>query len=392
MRIGILNNHSKTQQGAYQFSMSVIDALSQDSRHHYIVLNVDSGARLYNSKNLSTFLIPPESSFIDKTKNRMSRYSSLIYKSSPYGGYKNIHDIGLDLLVALPAASLFGIYINVPQVVCIHDMMFRFYPNLPEFPLYEKLRRSFVFRKSVHSAVLCVVESECGKKHVNNFLGLPKDRIKVISYIPPPYIYEYKNMEFQRVNHFLSNYGLPKRYLFYPAQFWKHKNHEKLLIAIHLIKEKNKVEIPIVFIGSKKGNYKNVLSLIKRLNLENQVWVLGYVSEEEVVALYKGATALVFPSLFGPTNLPPIEAIALNIPIICSGIFDMPKQVGEAGVFFNPFDPKDMAQKIYKVWNDEAFRNTIVEKCRIQAMSIMPEIHTKKWINVVNDALDLIHI
>jgi glycosyltransferase involved in cell wall biosynthesis len=372
--------------------MSVINALSKDSTHHYIVLNVDPDARLYNSKNISTFFISTGLSFMERMKYRISRYSSLLYKPSPYGSYKRIHDIGLDLLVALPAASLFGIYINVPQVVCIHDMMFRFYPNLPEFTFHEKLRRSFVFQKSVKSAVLCVVESECGKKHVNNFLGLPKDRIKVIPYIPPPYIYEYKNMEPSRVNHFLSNYELPKRYLFYPSQFWKHKNHEKLLIALHLIKKKNSEEIPIVFIGSEKGNYKNVLSLIKRLNLGNQVWILGYVSDEEVVALYKGATALVFPSLFGPTNLPLIEAIVLNTPVVCSGIFDMPKQVGEAGVFFNPFDPKDIAQKIYKVWNDDAYRKEIVDKCRKQAMLLTPEIYTKKWVNVVNDALDLIHI
>jgi len=387
MLIGILNNRSRMMQGAYQYSLGVIDGLTKDKNHNYFVLNVDSGSKQYTSENVRTIVLPSEARSIIKVARRCAVFFNIPF---PYGSYQTVKDLDLDLIVATPAASLVGIYVGLPQIVCIHDMMYRFYPDLPEFPLRERIRRNYVYRKSVRSAVFCVVDSMCGKEHVSKFLGLSEERIKIIPFTPAPYIYRYKDMSSRSVNDLLSSYDLPQDYLFYPAQFWRHKNHEGLLKALYLIKEGHGDSIPVVFAGSKRNNHHNVISLINSLGLEKQVQILGYVPDKTIVALYKAARALVFPSLFGPTNIPIAEAMVLGVPVICSGIFGMPEQVGDAGIMFDPLDPADIADKIYKVWQDKALRETLVERGYDRSASFAPEIYSEKWSRLVNEALEII--
>jgi glycosyltransferase involved in cell wall biosynthesis len=80
------------------------------------------------------------------------------------------------------------------------------------------------------------------------------------------------------------------------------------------------------------------------------------------VALYKKAVALVSPSLFGPTNIPPLEAMILDTPVVCSNLFFMPQQVGDAGLLFDSFNVEDIAKKIYRIWVDKDSRQKLIKK------------------------------
>lgn len=71
---------------------------------------------------------------------------------------------------------------------------------------------------------------------------------------------------------------------------------------------------------------------------------------------------MVMPSYFGPTNIPPLEAMALGCPVIVSNKYAMPEQVGDAGLSFNPDSPEEIAQKIELVWQDEHLRQEMIRK------------------------------
>ena len=114
------------------------------------------------------------------------------------------------------------------------------------------------------------------------------------------------------------------------------------------------------------------------------------MADNEIVALYKKSIALVFPDLLGPTNIPPLEAIVLGTPVICSNVFSMPEQIGEAGLFFNPYDINDMAQKIYKVWTDNDLRIKLIAKANEKAKSLVLEKYAEKWEKVIDEALSKI--
>ena len=190
----------------------------------------------------------------------------------------------------------------------------------------------------------------------------------------------------------LAKFKLPEKFLFYPAQFWYHKNHIRLIKAFHLIKKNHGIKIPLVLVGSAKGHYEKIyqemMALIKKENMMEQVVHLGYVSEKEIVALYKRSTALVFPSLIGPTGIPFLEAMVLGTPTICSNLFEIPNQIGDAGVLFDPFDINDMADKIYKVWTDEDLRKKMAERGRERTKDLTLENNAKKWEKIMAEALD----
>ena len=111
------------------------------------------------------------------------------------------------------------------------------------------------------------------------------------------------------------------------------------------------------------------------------------LSEREVVALYKRATALVFPSLIGPTNIPPLEAMVLGTSVLCSDLFSMPEQVGHAGLLFDPFDVEDMAEKIYRIWTDENIRKELVKRGYDRIKNLTLENYTMQWEEVIKGAL-----
>jgi glycosyltransferase involved in cell wall biosynthesis len=83
-----------------------------------------------------------------------------------------------------------------------------------------------------------------------------------------------------------------------------------------------------------------------------------------MAALYRGALALVMPSFFGPTNLPPVEAFALGCPVITSDLRGAREHFGEAAILVNPRDPGDIARGILRVYKDATLREELIRRGR----------------------------
>ena len=158
-----------------------------------------------------------------------------------------------------------------------------------------------------------------------------------------------------------AKYGLPERYLFYPAQFWDHKNHLRLVEALAIAKGRG-LPVKLVLAGSRKNAYDRVVLRVEALGLSEDVTILGYVPNEDMAALYRQALATVFVSLIGPTNIPPLEAMAVGSPLIVSNVYAMPEQVGDAALLVDPNNAEDIADKIERLWVDAALRRQLVEK------------------------------
>jgi glycosyltransferase involved in cell wall biosynthesis len=135
------------------------------------------------------------------------------------------------------------------------------------------------------------------------------------------------------------------QFYFYPAQFWAHKNHYALVQAFAIVSQKNP-SAKLVLSGSDKGNKKYIEELVSKLNLSEKVLFVGFISDEEVFALYKNAIALVMPTLLGPTNMPLLEAHALGCPVLCSNLQGHQKQMGDKAIYFDPLNPSDIADKM----------------------------------------------
>lgn len=240
----------------------------------------------------------------------------------------------------------------IKEIRPVHDLMHRYEGRFEEIGSgYQS--REILFQNVAKNAATIFVDSELGKKqfeecYVKN--GISGLDIVVLPYIIPENILN-KSEEIIEV---------PERYVFYPAQFWEHKNHINLLKAITLVREQVP-DICLVLVGSEKNVQKKVWEYIKENDLEDNVIIKGFVSDENIKYLYKHAIGLVMPTYFGPTNIPPLEAMALGCPVAVSNKYAMPEQVGDAGLLFSPDDPQEIADCICKMWNDEELRKRMIQ-------------------------------
>jgi glycosyltransferase involved in cell wall biosynthesis len=211
------------------------------------------------------------------------------------------------------------------------------------------------YRTVCADAVGILVDSELGRRHVVESYDRDPETVFVLPFAPPTYLLNTADVNVK------EKYGLPDRYLFYPAQFWEHKNHIRLIEAVARTKE-GALPVKLVLAGSPKNAYRRVVSRIEELGLEGDVFILGYVPNEDLSALYRHAVATVFVSLLGPTNIPPLEAMAVGSPLIVSNVYAMPEQVGDAALLVDPMDVEDIANKIALLWGGVSLRERLIER------------------------------
>jgi glycosyltransferase involved in cell wall biosynthesis len=275
---------------------------------------------------------------------------------------------GIDLMIYSISTSL-SFEARVPYVLAVHDLQHRLQPEFPEVSANgEWAAREYLFRNGIRNATLLLSESETGKEDILTFYGeygVSDDRIKVLPLLPAVTLpSESSGVERQQI---LKDYHLPERYFFYPAQFWPHKNHVRIVEALGLIKERYGLTVNIVFSGYHSGEireatYKQVKATEARLKIEDQIQYLGYVSDDVLTALYEGARALIMPTFFGATNIPPLEAWTLGCPVLTSDIRGIRQHSGDAAILVDPRSVEDIAQGMYKLWTDDELCKTLIAK------------------------------
>ncbi len=139
----------------------------------------------------------------------------------------------------------------------------------------------------------------------------------------------------------------PGDYLLYPARPWKHKNHARLYEAFASLRRENP-ELRLVLTG--EGDFGSVPPAVD---------VRGRVSTSELVALYRGAAAMVFPSLYEGFGIPLVEAMACGCPVACSNVTSLPEVAGGAARLFDPESVDDIVAAVNDVLRD---RTTWVER------------------------------
>ena len=339
--------------GAYQYSQSVLDALSSFPRDRFAVV-VGYASPIWASAlkelELSTF---PIHSVLWKllSSKRICEYLPISLWRS-YGPL--LSDITRQLLRQrcdawiFPAQETWTYLLPVPSLGTIFDLMHRYERRFKESSGYGLYRcREKHYRNMCRWSKGVFVDSEVGKHHVMESYGLDADRIHVLPFVSPKYRGTPTALEA-----FNARYTLPRKFFFYPAQFWEHKNHKALVYAAAVLKR----EVPdlnLVFAGYKKNGYPSTIELVRHLDLANNVHFLGYVPDWDMPELYRKARALLMPTFYGPTNIPPLEAMALGCPVAASRIYGMPEQLGDAALLFDPSSVAQIAQAMKSLWSDD---------------------------------------
>lgn len=251
--------------------------------------------------------------------------------------------------------------LEIPYITIVWDLQHRLQPYFPEVSRDgEWDHRERVYGMRLRRAAVIITGTAVGKAEIERFYQVSSDRIKILPYPTPRFALEAPpDNNKQEV---LAKYKIPEGYLFYPAQFWPHKNHVGLLRAIQLLREQYNLVFPIVFVGSDQQNQEYIQNLVAQFDLSQQVYFLGFVPQEDLIMLYRYAFALTFVTFFGPDNLPPLEAFALGCPVVASNVSGAEEQLENAALLVDPKDPMQIAAAIKSLHDDPVLRNTIVQR------------------------------
>lgn len=421
MHIGIVPTLSGLGGGAYQYSLTMLSALYECERdegkdefvvfahavHHPAVMALNG--RGWTVKPL------PSSSLKRLAKETLRRVvgEARLFEASRWFRHRLRRGVGLpdpdvvrsrpDIarwfrsfgveLMLYPTPNTLSFEAGIPYVMAVHDLQHRLQPEFPEVSADgERERREYLFRNGIRHATLLLADSDVGKEDILSFYGsygVTADRVKVLPFLPACYLaLDVSEGERRRAR---MRYRLPEQYVFYPAHFWPHKNHARIVQALNVVKREHHLEIPIVLSGSYVGEiprrtFREVMLLSHRLGIENQVYYLDYVPDEDMSGLYAGAAALVMPTFFGPTNIPVLEAWAFGCPVMTSDIRGIRQQSGDAALLVNPRSAEAIADGIYRLWTDEDLRRTLAGRGRQRLATYTPDHYQRRLLKVLEEA------
>ena len=258
----------------------------------------------------------------------------------------------------------------------------------PEFPEVRKFRefenRENFFEKSLPKAVAIVVESEYGKNNISTRYRIQKNKIYVRGLSVQT---DFKINKSRYINckiNIKNKYKIYKPYIFYPAQFWPHKNHVYIIEVLKVIREKYNLEFNAVFTGSDKGNLNHIKNYALDLDMYSNLVFPGFVDSQDLFLLYKNALALVMPSYFGPTNIPPIEAFEVGVPVFYSDIDGLSYQFEKAAILIDLNNPYSLADKLFNLYQNKDLRNKLITSGK----NILYEQESKNNIGYMNQIID----
>ncbi len=284
----------------------------------------------------------------------------------------------IDLMIA-PVYSSELLVCGKPFVFTLHDLQERHYPE--NFSLQTRIWRRIINWLLANYAKRIVCESTFVREDIARYIGINKNKVSVLP-APPISILRDSMIDDTAILKMREKYKLTMRYIFYPAQFWPHKNHARLIDAFALILEHHP-DVVLVLTGKQRDEYERVFKRVKAAGLVNKVRHIGYVEQEELVALYKAATVVAIPTLFESISIPVYEAFSVGCAVCASNVVGLPQQVGDAGLLFDPNSKFDIAEKICQLISDPYLRTQLIDRGRKRMLSVTHEQYAQNLSDLI---------
>lgn len=397
MRVGLyIHNYIPTSGGGYTFQREIFKAilsLASQTKHHFFVLAYVNFPAQVQSESIEFIPIKPlpqvkrskkwQRNPLCKIWHRIKKISSLETQPSIMQSLSALdltareHHIDFIWFIT-PAYEL----TNTPYMATVWDLQHRLQPWFPEVGnLAEWEGREAYIATFLRRAAYVIAPNKTGQKEINLFYQIPEDRILCLPH-PTPDLVSIKTEEELIA---LEKYDLHPGFLFYPGQYWAHKNHANLLFALKILKETHLITLTTVFVGSDKGNLEFLKKLAAELGVESQVRFLGFVNEDELTAFYKNALALVYPSFFGPENLPPLEAFSVGCPVIAANVKGAEEQLGDAAILVNPAHAEEIALAVKFLLENPLQKEMLIARGLERAMQVTALDYARRVIETLDE-------
>ena len=253
-----------------------------------------------------------------------------------------------------------------PGVLNLHDLQHIHFPE--NFSPAEREIRNRLYGSSARRADAVIASSEFVRRDIVRHLGLAPENVHLVPVACDPD--DFAGAETFSADDAADRYDLPETFAFYPAAFWPHKNHVRLIEALAIVRSRApQHDLKLVCAGCRAhSGLAAVEEALDRFSVREHVRFLDFIPTEHLGGVYRASTFCVVPSLFEASSYPVIEAQSLGVPAMCSSVTSLPElMAGGAGLLFDPASAEDIADKMLRWLNDPADRREHAERGRARA-------------------------
>ncbi|MDO8529362.1 MAG: glycosyltransferase family 1 protein [bacterium] len=265
---------------------------------------------------------------------------------------------------------------KLKTTVTIHDLAFKYFPNLF---LQKDLRRLNLLTDFAikHCDKIIAVSHSTKSDILKLYPQAREEKIKVIHHGFDEKLFG-ENYSEEAVDTILSKFqisaiggsaygGQNTKYILYVGALQPRKNLEVLIEAFDKIKNLSRSnldrsELKLVLAGGKGWLWGDIIKRIEKSPYRNDIILTGTISFEDLVILYKNAAMFVFPSLYEGFGMPILEAFASKVPVISAKNSSLTEIGGDAALYFNEKDSNDLALKMQTILEDEDLKNELIKK------------------------------
>lgn len=243
------------------------------------------------------------------------------------------------------------------SIITVHDLNPLFNKNSS---FWYRVYFKKILKRSVYSADFILVVSNYVKKELLKIFRLDDNKV-IVNYnaVDERFFRMDDNISLKAV---LEKYSIKSDYILYVGNLMPHKNAPSLVEAYSQLPDEIKEKYKLVIGGSKNWTYEQLVKLVDGLGLVNNVIFAGFISNDDLVYLYNGASLFVFPSFREGFGFPPLEAMACGTPVITSNTTSLPEVIREAGILVNPYKVNEIKAAIIKVLTDSTLRNGLIKR------------------------------
>ena len=250
---------------------------------------------------------------------------------------------------------------RIPTVSIVYDLQHRYYPQFFSAEELSTREATLDLVRRYSETIICI--SEFTRRTLLSHCNI--DPMKTCTV---PVCIHARLKKAEPLNFDLNQFHLENEsYLFYPANFWPHKNHKMLLTAYNIFCRRNPdLKLDLVFTGALAQAESELKSAVQKMGLNQKVHFLGYLSDENLAIVLRGCKFVIFPSLFEGFGIPLLEAFSFDKPVLCSRVGSLP-EIGEQAVnYFDPRKPMSIVESIEQLLMHPGQISELVERGRKQ--------------------------
>ena len=245
-----------------------------------------------------------------------------------------------------------------PVVLSVHDISFETHPEF--FAPIECARLRFTIPVAVRRAAHILTLSECSRVEIIEHYRVAPERISVTPLAAAATFRAVSDPGSLRPA--ATALGVTEPYILAVGNLQPRKNLERLLSAYAGLRRAGKTEHRLVLVGQKAYRSSAMLDRLRELDLQSHVTMTGYVTDQQLLALYNLADVFVYASLFEGFGLPILEAMACGTPVITSNLASMPEVAGDAAVLVDPLSEAEIGAAILRLTASPDVRRRMRER------------------------------